>query len=385
MVSTTEISAFIDSRADNEISLWNFTEQYHHEFGKEIDTAFMEYFFQVLSPRENNGQFVVHKDKLVEYAIVSDGCSSPNISNTLISLGLNKETDFALRDTSEQTRKGIKRKNAYFLTPKALKICFIRSQSRYADYYLFLEDVVGYHAECSNKYFNSEIRKLNNKLSDADATIENARTRLQSVITQSDVDTTKLDSMIACAVDRLNQMNLANPKIPHNFAIMSHEFVDPKKGKGHKIAVIAGDESAVRKSIHSKINDETCAWTIDLGLSGIADPVALRNKVPTCVKDYVQWYVTHTGETRKEQKRQDFVRATMGDDFAKTYLPAEPYGAHAGYSYLDKTTTKIYKMIMEDIITWNKTSAAFFDNRVMTYDTLITWLNTFATPSIADE
>lgn len=369
----TSITAFIDDRVSKGTSLWNFVNQYHTEFQKELDTPFMDYFLQVLFPRENYGKFVIHSEKLIEYGIVSNESSPAAVCERLASLGLTKDVDFALRNTSEQTSKEVKNKNVYFLTPKALKVCLIRAKSTYADYYLFLEDIVAYYSDYENKYFNTKLCKLEKELYDSNTTIKNALTDLQSVITQTDASSNELsegksefESMMACAIERLNQMNLANPEIPHNFVIMSHTFNNLEDGKGRKIVVLASNKSNVHKAMDEKLKDKTHDWTIQIG-TRCADPVAVRNRVSIHVKRFVKQYVDKNNDNiamdahlfnsqlkyEIEQFNEKRPKATPRRLFSKEKYKAE-------------------KMTVNHIpITWNKTSATVLDNKFIEYSRLI--------------
>jgi hypothetical protein len=107
----------------------------------------MKYFLELT---ENEGEFVVHHEKLIEYGIVSSKLSN-DIKEKLDTLGLFEDEDFSLLpDVREQWKgsRGVKHTKIYMLTPEAFKKCLMRAQRRpnqkvdpvvYCDYYLLLE------------------------------------------------------------------------------------------------------------------------------------------------------------------------------------------------------------------------------------------------------
>jgi hypothetical protein len=105
----------------------------------------MEYFLELT---ENEGEFIVHHEKLVEYGITSSIRSSV-VKEKLDALGLVEDEEYRLQDVLQPVKQGgYSTKKVYMLTPEAFKKCLMRAQRRpkqtvdpvvYCDYYLLLE------------------------------------------------------------------------------------------------------------------------------------------------------------------------------------------------------------------------------------------------------
>jgi hypothetical protein len=137
-----------------------FMMQYHECFESDLDLDFMDYFLE-LSKRENRNQFVVHHEKLFEYGITIDNESS-NVRKRINALQLVKDIDYRLGKVSEPVAQGgYSTKNVYHFTPRAFKKILLSARpharheinvDRYREYYLFLEEVVGYYSEYQIMY-----------------------------------------------------------------------------------------------------------------------------------------------------------------------------------------------------------------------------------------
>jgi hypothetical protein len=129
------------------LSLEDFFKKIHKKFYPNYDISFMKYFLELT---ENEGEFVVHHEKLIEYGIVSSKQSN-HIKEKLDALNLVEDEDFSLLpDIREQWEgsRGVKHTKIYKLTPEAFKTCLLRARRYpnqkvdpqvYAKYYLLLE------------------------------------------------------------------------------------------------------------------------------------------------------------------------------------------------------------------------------------------------------
>ena len=129
------------------LSLEDFFKSVHRKFYSNYDISFMKYFLELTT---QEGEFVVHHEKLIEYGIVTSNRSS-DIKEKLDNLRLAENIDYSLlRDVPQQWEgaRGIKHTKVYMLTPEAFKKCLMRAQRRskqkvdpvvYCDYYLLLE------------------------------------------------------------------------------------------------------------------------------------------------------------------------------------------------------------------------------------------------------
>ena len=127
------------------MSLEDFFKNIHQKFYSDYDISFMKYFLELTT---QEGEFVVHHEKLIEYGIVTSKQSS-DVRVKLNALELVEDQDYQLRDVSElRPQGGYSTKKVYMLTPEAFKKCLMRAQRRpaqkvdpviYCDYYLLLE------------------------------------------------------------------------------------------------------------------------------------------------------------------------------------------------------------------------------------------------------
>jgi len=142
----TEQQEFIKSLVDSKtkITMKDFFKTIHSKFYPKQDISFMEYFLELT---ENEGEFIVHHEKLVEYGIMSSIRSSV-VKEKLDALGLVEDEEYRLQDILQNLSSGGRPKKVYMLTPEAFKKCLMRAQRRpnqtvdpvvYCDYYLLLE------------------------------------------------------------------------------------------------------------------------------------------------------------------------------------------------------------------------------------------------------
>ena len=140
---------------------------------------------------------IVHHDKLIEYGIATSTRSSA-IKERIESLGLSENEHYLLQDILQQVPSGSKHKKVYMLTPEAFKLALMRARryanqsidvTKYAKYYLFLEQVVSYYMKYQLKLEQLASSKLvtradigNERLSDS----MYALTKLGSLIEEDD-------------------------------------------------------------------------------------------------------------------------------------------------------------------------------------------------------
>ena len=143
----TEQQEFIKSLVDSKtkITMKDFFKTIHSKFYPKQDISFMEYFLELT---ENEGEFIVHHEKLVEYGIMSSK-QSWAVKQKLDALELVEDEEYRLQDILElRPQGGTSTKNVYMLTPEAFKTCLMRSRKYpnqkadptiYSKYYLLLE------------------------------------------------------------------------------------------------------------------------------------------------------------------------------------------------------------------------------------------------------
>ena len=158
MISPATISEYIDRQvaAFKKIALREFLIDLKTQFYPEQDISFMDEFLS-MSKKENEGQFIVHHEKLYEYG-ATKSTQSNHVKERLQALNMVEGEDYLLTRSREQKKSGSggSNKKVYMLTPRTFKRILIGATrhpshdvdvTMYADYYLFLEKAVGYYMD----------------------------------------------------------------------------------------------------------------------------------------------------------------------------------------------------------------------------------------------
>jgi hypothetical protein len=170
----TEQQEFIKSLVDSKtkITLKDFFKTIHDKFYPKQDISFMEYFLELT---ENEGEFIVHHEKLIEYGIMSSKQSN-HVKDRLAVLELNEGEDYSeLPDIREMVRPqgGGKHKNIYMLTPEAFKTCLLRARrypnqtvdpTVYSKYYLLLEKTYKLYTDYEKQLLNNQLEQKDQQL-----------------------------------------------------------------------------------------------------------------------------------------------------------------------------------------------------------------------------
>jgi len=95
---------YIQNLVQNEIklSLEDFFKNIHQKFYSNQDISFMTYFLELTT---QEGEFVVHHEKLIEYGIVTSNRSS-TIKEKLDALELVENEDYRLQDVLQPVPQG---------------------------------------------------------------------------------------------------------------------------------------------------------------------------------------------------------------------------------------------------------------------------------------
>ncbi len=120
----------------------------HRMFYSHVDISFKNYFMEIV---DQEGEFVVHHSKLVEYGVMTSDRSSA-VKTKLDALGMVEGVDFELQDILQLRKQGgTNIVKSYILTPESFKKCLMRSRrytgqdvdpAIYADYFLLLEKLI---------------------------------------------------------------------------------------------------------------------------------------------------------------------------------------------------------------------------------------------------
>ncbi len=238
MVKVASITEYTQSlvNAFKKVDLKEFMMKVKAIIHPEMDMSFMDYFLE-LSKEENDGQFIVHHDKLIEYGITTSD-RSRNIRDRLVSLGCTESEEFLLLNIQQQNKTGSggSNKKVYMLTPEAFKKCLMRARNHkthtinaeiYANYYLFLEKVITYYTKYQLDLANALSRCKDDKI---DSLIESNKELLSNnnqLLRSNQELTSKMDqqsSMITDQTKKIDQLMIyaedANEKLDIMFDFM---------------------------------------------------------------------------------------------------------------------------------------------------------------------
>jgi hypothetical protein len=183
----TEQQEFIKSLVDSKtkITMKDFFKTIHGKFYARQDISFMEYFLKLT---ENEGEFIVHHEKLIEYGIMSSK-QSWAVKQKLDALGLVEDEEYNLQDVLElRPQGGTSTKKIYMLTPEAFKKCLIRAQRRpnqtvdpvvYCDYYLLLEKTYKLYTDYEKQLLNNQLEQNQEQLEQNQQQLEQNQQQLE--------------------------------------------------------------------------------------------------------------------------------------------------------------------------------------------------------------
>ncbi len=135
------------------IDLLNFLTELGANYYPDQDLSFMPYFME-LCDDENDGKFIVHHEKLIEFGVATSK-DSFNMKTRLTKLSLVDGEDYITESTKiTLSHGGSNTKHDYYLNPDSFKLCLMRAKKeknqeidveKYARYYIFVEKVVKWY------------------------------------------------------------------------------------------------------------------------------------------------------------------------------------------------------------------------------------------------
>ena len=142
------------------INIIDFAKQYNL-LTKNIDVSFIDKFLSMVE----SDNFCIHHDVLYMYGVSSLTGGSGDIKKIINQNEFIEDEDYLLRIVSEQLESGTKYKNEYYFWPRAFKICLMRSlkKRKYAEYYLFLEEVIYWFNKFQIQKLETDLFIANNK------------------------------------------------------------------------------------------------------------------------------------------------------------------------------------------------------------------------------
>ena len=146
---------------NREINIIEYAEFLNNRFYN-IDISFMEYFLELIEKDE----CCIHYKKLEEFQILIFKDSN-KFKRILDKNEFIENVDFLPANVGEQdSQHGGNNKIEYYLHPKCFKMLLMRSlkTKKYANYYLFLEEIIKYYNEYQLSLIKNKLMDVNEKL-----------------------------------------------------------------------------------------------------------------------------------------------------------------------------------------------------------------------------
>ena len=143
------------------INIIDFAKQYNL-LTKNIDVSFIDKFL----PMVESDDFCIHHDMLYVYGVSSLTGGSGDVRKFINQNEFIEDEDYRLRKVSNPVPQGgYVTRNEYYFHPRAFKMCLIRSLKtrKYAEYYLFLEEVIYWFNKFQIQKLETDLFIANNK------------------------------------------------------------------------------------------------------------------------------------------------------------------------------------------------------------------------------
>ena len=164
---------------------------------------------------EQEGQFVVHHSKLIDYGVMTSA-QSADVKKKLILLGMVEGEDFNLRHVSEVRKgRGAVVVNHYILTPESFKFCLARVQRRpdqpvdpviYFRYFLLLEKMVKLYSMYETTKKDAEIASRDQRIADMFASMQLRDEEFKQDMKRRDDEAKQERAQIINKVDEVTEM-----------------------------------------------------------------------------------------------------------------------------------------------------------------------------------
>ena len=143
------------------INIVDFAKQYNL-LTKNIDVSFIDQFLSMVE----SDDFCIHHDMLYMYGVSSLTGGSGDVRKFINQNEFIEDEDYRLRKVSDPVPQGgYVTRNEYYFHPRAFKMCLIRSLKtrKYAEYYLFLEEVIYWFNKFQIQKLETDLFIANNK------------------------------------------------------------------------------------------------------------------------------------------------------------------------------------------------------------------------------
>jgi predicted nuclease with TOPRIM domain len=199
-----------------------------------MDLEFTTYFVYLIT---HNEECCVDHSKLVEYGVITDN-DSAKIKRKLDSLKCVDGIDYTIStDQVLMPQGGSKSKNTYNLTPRAFKMCLMRSKNttKYSEYYLLLEQIQYYYNMYQLKY--------------KDILLSGKDIRIDSMMTELKTQSEQIRELLGYGQSAKTELIKVNTQL----ATTHTELVDVKTklvGTNERLEEIAEDNADLLMGLH---------------------------------------------------------------------------------------------------------------------------------------
>jgi len=230
----------------------------------DIDISFMDFFMEMYDSNE-----LISAELLAEYRVLSikpdrTTLDANDIKKIFKRCHLKENEDYVIRRQLAAKSKGAP-KDMYYLTPKAFKICLISSsnETKYREYYLFLEECVHYYNIGQNNKLKEENNSLkeeldvtNEELSHVEEERDTLSDKLDRLIAKMDKQDIKMDTIQKSNETMQNTLNkivnkLDNIAVPPKDDNLTERFALMKK-TDNTFYVIRSQERSIKTTIAKK-------------------------------------------------------------------------------------------------------------------------------------
>jgi effector-binding domain-containing protein len=190
---------------------------------------FMGYFLALTTKEE---LFCVPHDKLREYGVIKTNRSN-DILTCLKQYGLEENEDFTVRNVPQRGKSGATYKKMYTLSQDAFKLCLMRAKNsrQFANYYLMLEKVIGFHQKYLDSYTKQVIAFKDGKIDEQIIKIDQQTIEIQELRADMRRMLERTDHVVNQNNTLVNQNNTLIQKVDditeHN-EVLEDEIADVK-------------------------------------------------------------------------------------------------------------------------------------------------------------
>lgn len=174
-----------------------------------LNIEFMDYFLELC---KHKNEFIIDHVKLQEYKVINT-IKSSDILRCIEQYNLVNNIDYQIIE--QQSQRGGLNMKTYMLTPKAFKICLMRSRNtlEYAEYYIFLEECISYYNTYETELKNKLLSMKDEKIDNLEKQINEMIGISKNLITSNNQMEKKIDVLVTVNSDLVVNNNILEDEI----------------------------------------------------------------------------------------------------------------------------------------------------------------------------